>query len=214
LLVAQDGHWGDEAEIEVPTYVPPEDFATIYQACDEQARWPEDQPYPAADWWRALLITAYMTGWRISALLALRRDDVDLDAGTALSRAKDTKGKRDQLIPLHSIVIEHLKRLAGFSPVYFPWSHGMRRVFSEFERMQKAAGIRLKGRRDHYGFHDLRRAFATMNADKLTPDALQALMQHKDYQTTQRYIAIARQLNPAVEALFVPDVQATKNARG
>jgi hypothetical protein len=44
-------------------------------------------------------------------------------------------------------------------------------------------------------------------ADKLTPDALQALMQHKDYQTTQRYINLARQLNPALQNLFVPDVR-------
>jgi integrase len=190
----------------VPTYVSPEDFATIYRACEREARWPEDQPYPAADWWRALLVLGYMTGWRIGSIMALRRDDVDLAAGTALSNAKDNKGKRDQLIPLHPVVIEHLKRLASFSLLMFPWGHGLRHVFGEFERIQKAAGIRLKGRRDHYGFHDLRRAFATMNADKLTPDALQALMQHKDYHTTQGYIAIARQLNPSVAALYVPDV--------
>jgi hypothetical protein len=36
-----------------------------------------------------------------------------------------------------------------------------------------------------YGFHDLRRAFATMNAGQLTPDALQALTRHKSYLTTQ-----------------------------
>jgi len=35
------------------------------------------------------------------------------------------------------------------------------------------------------GLHDRRRAFATMNADKLTPDALQTLMRYKSYQTTQ-----------------------------
>ena len=31
-------------------------------------------------------------------------------------------------------------------------------------------------------------------------------MRHKDYQTTQRYINMARQTNQAVENLFVPDV--------
>ena len=43
----------------------------------------------------------------------------------------------------------------------------------------------------------------------MNPDALQALMQHKDYQTTQRYINLARQLNPAVQALYVPDMPRT-----
>ena len=46
-----------------------------------------------------------------------------------------------------------------------------------------------------------------MNAERLTPDALQALMQHKDYQTTQRYINMARQMNPAVQNLFVPELK-------
>jgi hypothetical protein len=43
-----------------------------------------------------------------------------------------------------------------------------------------------------------------MNTANLIPDALQHLMKHRDYQTTQRYIDLARQLNPAVQNLFVP----------
>jgi hypothetical protein len=45
-----------------------------------------------------------------------------------------------------------------------------------------------------------------MNADRLTPDALQALMPHKAYQTTQVYINYARQLDAAVANVYVPDV--------
>jgi integrase len=45
-----------------------------------------------------------------------------------------------------------------------------------------------------------------MNADKLTADALQVLMRHKSYQTTQRYINMARQLDAAVAALHVPEI--------
>src|SRR5207249_10185378 len=106
----------------------------------------------------------------------------------------------------------------------FPWNHNRRTLDTEFHRIQLAAvvknqdgtegGIHLPCQENHehteachlYGFHDLRRAFATMNADKLTPDALQALMRHKSYSTTQRYINIARQLNPAVAGLHVPEV--------
>jgi integrase len=197
----------------LPTYVTPEHFAALYHAC-EGARWPDAQPYPAADWWRALLIMAYLTGWRIGQLLAVRRADVDLDARTVLSRAQDNKGKRDQLIPLDPVVIEHLRKLASFDTRLFPWNHHRRNLDLEFHRIQKAAGIHLPCHDAHehtpachvYGFHDLRRAFATLNADSLTPDALQALMQHKDYQTTQKYINMARQLNPTVYKVFVPDL--------
>jgi integrase len=186
------------------TYVPPEDFAKLYEACDH-ARLPRDLPCTPADWWRGLIVTAYMTGWRIAALLALRKADVDLDGGTALSRAEDNKGKRDQKVSLHPVVIEHLRRLPGFDSVFFPWNNARRLLFEEFARIQGKAKLRPAGK-DTYGFHDLRRAFATMNADRLTADALQVLMQHKDYKTTQRYINMARQINPAVQNLYVPEL--------
>lgn len=147
-----------------------------------------------------------MTGWRIGQMLALKRADVDLDTGLAKSFHTDNKGKRHLLIPLHPIVLEHLRKLPSFDTRMFPWNSSARQLYPVFEKIQEAAGIRLKGPKEHYGFHDLRRAFATMNADRLTQDALQALMQHKDYQTTQRYINLARQLNPAVQNLFVPSL--------
>jgi integrase len=79
---------------------------------------------------------------------------------------------------------------------------------------RRPSGLHLPCHEEHehgrycflYGFHDLRRAFATMNADKLTPDALQALMRHKSYLTTQKYINMARQMDAAVASLHVPDV--------
>lgn len=87
-----------------------------------------------------------------------------------------------------------------------------RRLFEEFGRIQKLAEVKPAGQKDHYGFPDLRRAFATMNADRLTADALQHLIQHKDYQATQRYINMARQLKPAVENLYVPEMFRSQQA--
>ena len=46
---------------------------------------------------------------RLSEPSALRREDVDLDAGAAITRAGDNKENRDDRVPLHSVVIEHLK---------------------------------------------------------------------------------------------------------
>jgi integrase len=198
------------------TYVNGEHFANIYQAC-EKARMPKDIPNVAAsDWWRSLLVFGYMTGWRIGETLALKRDDLDLESGTAITRADATgnKGKRDERIRLHPVVLDHLRKMACFDPRVFPWNHNRRTLHAEFLRIQEAAGIHLPCDDPHqhtpychvYGFHDLRRAFATMNADKLTADALQALMRHKSYQTTQVYINMARQMDDAVAVLHVPDV--------
>jgi integrase len=136
---------------------------------------------------------------------------VNLEDGTVVSRWADNKGKRDQIIPLHPIVVEHLRKLAAFAPAMFPWHRRRGKVFSEFGLIQTAAGVKPVGKR-RYGFHDIRRAFATMNADRMTGDALQALMQHKSYATTQKYINIGRQLNPTVQNLFVPDLGRAANA--
>jgi hypothetical protein len=46
-----------------------------------------------------------------------------------------------------------------------------------------------------------------MNADVLTPDVLQAPMQQQDYQTTQRYINMARPLRPSAHQFFVPQTK-------
>jgi integrase len=206
----------EKAPKKLPRYVPGDHFALIYRVGCEAARMPEGMAYAPADWWRALMVTGYMTGWRIGDMLNLRRDDLDLDAGTAVIRweAEGNKGKRDELVKLHPVVVEHLKRLPGFTPTVFPWNHNGRTLYDEFARVQQAAGISLPCHRKHehtpachvYGFHDLRRAFATYNADKLTPDALQALMRHKSYQTTQLYINMARQMDAAVANLHVPEV--------
>lgn len=196
----------------LPAFVIPEHFAAMYKACDV-AKAPANLTYSAADWWRGLLVMAYMTGWRISELLGVGRDDVDLNKGEAITRADANKGKRDEAVRLHPIVISHLEKLKGFAPKMFPWYQSPHLLMAEFARIQEAAGIHLpcRGAHEHtrfchvYGFHDLRRAFATMNAARLTPDALQTLMRHKSYQTTQRYINISRQIDSAVDSLHVPD---------
>lgn len=129
------------------TFVKAEDFAAIYQACEEHARLPGDLTCSAAAWWRALLVFAYMTGWRISEILALRREDVDLKEGTALTRAEDNKGARDDLIRLHPVVVEHLKAVAGFAVSVFPWNHDRRPLDDEFDRRMIRAATRLNRRR-------------------------------------------------------------------
>lgn len=57
-----------------------------------------------------------------------------------------------------------------------------------------------------YGFHDFRRAFATVNAARLKPEVLQRLMRHMSYQTTQKfYINPTSQMQDAVTDMPIPD---------
>ena len=79
----------------------------------------------------------------MSEPLTLLRSDVDLKAGVAITRAANNKGGRDELVPLHPKVIELLKLIPGFTAEMFPWEKSSRGLYAEFERIQKAAGIKL-----------------------------------------------------------------------
>ena len=201
-------------EQKLPTFVSPEHFVAILEACDV-ATMPRNIPNVSPpDWWRGLLTTLYMTGWRIGQTMKLRIVDVDFIAMTAITRAADTKGRRDQLTPLHPIVAEYLQPLAGsFDAMMFPWSEHSRTLWTEFGRIQEAATLAdgsplPKGGKNgrQYGFHDLRRGFATANAASMNLFELQSLMQHKSLATTQGYVAMAGQLNRSVQRLFVPSI--------
>lgn len=201
----------------IPTYVTPEHFAAMYNACDI-AKHPGDLPYPPSDWWRALLSMAYMTGWRIGDLLALSRDDLNLDEGTAITRGDENKGKRDAIVKLHRSVVEHLRKIQSFERKVFPWYESDWTLYGQFHAIQVEAGIHLpcRGKHEHtdrchvYGFHDLRRGFATMNAGRLSAPTLQSLMRHESFETTQLYIDISNEANKAIEDLYVPDVLKSK----
>lgn len=200
----------------LPRYVEPDHFAAIYEACNV-AYLPNNVPCVAPEWWRCLLVMAQMTGWRIGELLSLRRQDVDLESGYAITRHRNNKGHRDAKVPLHPVVVDHLRRIWSFDEVVFRWTPNRRTLDAQFARIQDEAGIRLPcpdaGAVDHgtctaachrYSFHDERRAFATLNAPHMTRETLQALMRHQSPNTTDRYINMARQLNPAIENLHVP----------
>jgi integrase len=221
---------------ELPRYVTPEHFAAIFKAC-ETATLPDEMHVAAGEWWRALLMFAQMTGWRISEILALKWADVNLEAGTALTRASDNKGKRDAVVALHPVLIDRIRPLKTFHPNVFPWEHDRTCLMKHLHAIQAAASIdlpcRVTGKTaaelaaaverlgvdankglahtctttcHRYGFHDLRRAFATMNAANMTREALQALMRHQSPLTTAGYINFAQQLAPAVANLHVPKV--------
>ena len=199
-----------------PTFVSSEEFTTIYAACSV-ATYPTGVHYTPAAWWRAFLLFQYMTGWRMSEPLELLREDLDLETGYAVTRAKDNKAGKEARIPLHPVVVEHLKAIPGFTPEVFPWPQGRRTMWEQFKRIQKQAGIKKTCRKDHpcmdscnyYGFHDLRRGFATQNADKLSASQLQQMMRHSSYVTTQKYINMAAQLNTVTDRLSVPTLDNT-----
>src|SRR5262249_38053373 len=140
----------EKQQTKLVRYVTAEHFADLYAACDH-ARLPRDLPFPTSDWWRGLLTLAYMTGWRISDMLALRREDLDLKGGYPIPRAVDNKGGREDRVKLHPVVVEHLERLASFETLVSPPVHNEWVLREEYHRLQRLAGINLicPGRHEH-----------------------------------------------------------------
>lgn len=175
--------------------ITPEHFYAIMDACDVAQR-PHGLHCQSSDWWRALLTFAITTGWRIDEILSLRREDLNLETGAVLTRAGDNKGGRDDVDHLKPSTLELVGPIVGFKPCVFWWPHGDRELYSEFRRIQKAAGIHLTCRDadrhecteacHYYGFHALRRGYATLNADRLPAPVLQKKMRHKSFTTTLR----------------------------
>ncbi len=195
--------------------VTPEHLVAMYHACDAANR-PEGPGYTAAQWWRAFLMLAYTTGWRVGEILKLRRARVDLESGVVTLKATETKGKRPVRIQLEPVVVEHLRKLPGFSERLFHIEKDRRFLYAEFARIQEKAGIHLPCDEDHehtdachvYAFHDLRRGFATENAMDLQPLELKNLMRHKDMKTTMGYIDFAKALAGRRTKVKVPDISA------
>ncbi len=186
-----------EPEI-LPRAMPDADFASIYNACDSATK-PEfrttGDPAPV-DWWRTLLVFLGTTGWRIGETLELLWRDVDLENGCVITRAVTNKGHRDERTPVPSLTIEHMRSLKRFKPEVFYWPNHLRTLYECWHDIQRAAGIKLECTFEHehretchhYGFHDLRRAFATNNFARMSADELKQRMRHKSMSTTMRYV--------------------------
>jgi len=131
----------------IGSVVTPEHFKAIYEACDV-ATMPQGLSCEPAEWWRALLVFALTTGWRIDEILSFHRDDLDPKTGAILTRAGDNKGNRDDMDHLPDVALEHVRAIVGFQPLVFFWPHNTRTLWCEFARIQQEAGIHPSCRDD------------------------------------------------------------------
>ena len=109
--------------------------------------------------------------------------------------------------------LERVKLIIGFTDHVFHWPYGPRKLWDQFHAIQRAAGVHLTcpdaGRHKctascHvYGFHALRRGYATFNAELPAP-VLQRKMRHRSFKTTLGYIQLADKMKKAADVIYVP----------
>jgi len=136
-------------------------------------------------WFKEMVVIALDTGMRLSEIIELKKEDIDLN--NHLIKVKHTKSGRERKIPLtervFSILAERIKEVKD-SEFIFAKGNGNKlwAVRSAFLRACKRAGF--VGLR----FHDLRHTFATrLVTSGIDLATVQKLLGHENIQMTLRY---------------------------
>ena len=150
-----------------------------------------DHPKP-----RALLMTAYAAGLRVSEVVRLQITDIESDPSRMLIRINQGKGNKDRYSLLSERLLVELRtywKIDGPRPWLFPGSKANQPMPSGtaqkvYNQARARAGIDQGS-----GFHTLRHSFATHLFDAgVDPHTLQLLLGHRSIKTTLKYVHVSR----------------------
>lgn len=171
-------------------YLSSEELARLHQALEEAEAGSTEHPIAIA----AIRLLLF-TGCRVSEILGLRWDEVDLERGCC--RLRDSKTGR-KTIYLNEPALEVVRALgpAGESPYVLPG----RRADSHFINLKDPWGrIRRRAQLADVRLHDLRHTFASVGiAAGLSLPQIGKLLGHASTATTERYAHLA--VDPQREA--------------
>ena len=143
---------------------------------------------------RALLMTTYAAGLRVSEVVHLRLTDIESDRG--LIRVNQGKGRKDRYTLLSARLLAELRaywKLERPAPWLFPGQDrdkpmpiaSAQRIYYHAKRAAKLQHGK--------GIHTLRHSFATHLLEAgVDPRTIQLLLGHRSLDTTTRYLRVAR----------------------
>jgi site-specific recombinase XerD len=144
---------------------------------------------------RALLMTTYSAGLRVSEVVRLQVSDIESDR--MLIRVNQGKGNKDRYTLLSTRLLADLRaywKLERHKPWLFPAHDPKRHMPSStagkiYNQARRRAGIEHGA-----GIHTLRHCFATHLLDSgVDTRTIQALLGHRSLKTTDRYLHVSRQ---------------------
>lgn len=173
----------------LPTVLARAELVALFRAADKPAL-------------RAMLLTAYGAGLRVSEVCRLQVGDIDSARGVIVVRGG--KGGKDRLTTLPARLLRALRRYWAETRPAAPWlfpgqsaaGHVGHKVLHDgFRTAMHQAGIRRAGVR----FHSLRHSFAThMLEAGVDTRVLQSLLGHSRVETTARYAQVRTDLIAAL----------------
>jgi integrase len=197
-------HWPQYPPIRVPDRVPEAWFSGEMQRLLDAAGQEKTvlDGIPGGLWWRALLLLAYDTAERATALTSLRWRNVR--GSSVLFMAEDRKGRRRDI--LREIgedtlaALEAIRGDRGPDDLVFPWPRTKTYLWRRLEIILERAGL-PHGRRDK--FHRIRRTTASYY--EAAGGSAQRLLDHSDPATTRKYID-PRIVRPQAAPELIPRV--------
>jgi site-specific recombinase XerD len=143
---------------------------------------------------RALLMTTYAAGLRVSEVVGLQVRDID--SQRMAIRVRQGKGRKDRETLLSPRLLSELRaywKLGRPRPWLFPGQDRHRPLSigtaqKVYQRALREAGVKRSG-----GIHTLRHCFATHLLEAgVDPRTLQLLLGHRSLNTTMRYLQVTR----------------------
>lgn len=157
----------------------------------------------------AIFRVLYGCGLRVSEVLALLNDDVDLDNGLLIIHSG--KNNVSRLVPisesLHEYLFSYNNRVQrGCNPYFFPALHGERysdvTVRNTFRKLLKKAGVMPLSSGLYPRVHDLRHTFCVHALEQMVTSgidpycslpALSTYVGHKGIESTESYLRLTKQ---------------------
>jgi integrase/recombinase XerD len=192
--------------VEAPrTFIPLPHFLTIDEV-DQLLKTPDlNDPIGLRD--RAMIEVLYATGLRVSELVNLRLDGVNLEAGFVRCMGK---GSKERVVPLGASACGAVKAYLGSargqhpSEILFLTSRGTTLTRMEFWKILKQYAAKA-GIRKNISPHVVRHSFATHLLERGADlRAVQMMLGHAEISTTQIYTHVIRERLKQIYKSFHP----------
>ncbi len=141
---------------------------------------------------KCMIATTYSAGLRVGELIKLKINDID--SSRMLIHIKDSKGKKDRMVPLSEKVLKILREYyKQYHPKYFLFEgqKGNEYSPSSFNKLLKSASKKAKINK-HITAHTLRHSYATHLLEAGTDiRIIQKLLGHNSVKTTMIYTQVS-----------------------